>query len=153
VTRDWERAIRAGDVGALERLVAGGADVNARDRYGQTGLMVAAHLGRADVVRFLANHRATLDRTAKFGLSALMLAVVAGHADVVHVLVDAGADLEIRGTGAPGFSGKTALDLAVACGRADVLHVIRAAAETRRRSGALEQRDTPPDAVSGDSAR
>jgi hypothetical protein len=42
-----------------------------------------------------------------------MLAVVAGHAAVVRLRADAGADLSLRGTSAPGFAGKTAYDLAV----------------------------------------
>jgi hypothetical protein len=45
-----------------------------------------------------------------------MLAIGAGHEDVARVLADAGADLSLRGTGAPGFAGKTASDLAVECG-------------------------------------
>src|SRR5207248_8244131 len=57
---------------------------------------------------------AALDHTAKYGLSALMLAAVRGHTDVVSRLIDAGADVSLRGTGAPGFAGKTALDLATA---------------------------------------
>jgi hypothetical protein len=45
-----------------------------------------------------------------------MLAIVAGHAEVACVLAKAGADLSLKGTGAPGFTGKTAYDLAVARG-------------------------------------
>jgi hypothetical protein len=37
--------------------------------------------------------------------------------EVVRILAAAGADIDLRGTGAPGFVGKTALDLAAA--RAD----------------------------------
>jgi ankyrin repeat protein len=51
--------------------------------------------------------------TAKFGLSALMLALVAGHGEVARLLKKAGADLSLRGSGAPVFAGKTAYDLAV----------------------------------------
>jgi hypothetical protein len=43
-----------------------------------------------------------------------MLAVIAGHVAIVRLLVRAGADLTLRGRGAPGFMGKTAYDLAVA---------------------------------------
>jgi ankyrin repeat protein len=46
-----------------------------------------------------------------------MLAVINGRDAIVGLLVDAGADLTIRGTGAPGFDGKTALDIARAGGR------------------------------------
>lgn len=43
-----------------------------------------------------------------------MLAIIAKHSDIARMLVRAGADLRIRGSGAPGFAGKTAYDLAVA---------------------------------------
>ena len=75
--------------------------------------MLAAHAGHREVVETLIAHRANLNITAKFGLSALMLAIVAGHAEVARLLAKAGADLSLRGTGAPGFAGKTAYDLAV----------------------------------------
>ena len=85
----------------------------ARNRHGQTALMLAAHAGHHQLVEALIAHRADLNITAKYGLSALMLALVAGHARVALLLAGAGADLSLRGTGAPGFAGKTAYDLAV----------------------------------------
>lgn len=108
----WRDAIERGDVDAIRELVARDVDVDALDRYGQTGLMLAARAGRADLVAALIEHGADLDVTAKFGLSALMLAVVNGHAEVARLLVRAGCDRTLRGSGAPGFAGKTARDLA-----------------------------------------
>jgi ankyrin repeat protein len=122
---EWEQAVRRGDVECLGRLLAGGADVDARDRYGQTALMIAAQRGESSVVRLLLEKGAALDQTAKYGLSALMLAVIAGHAGIVRTLVEAGADLSLRGSGAPGFAGKTALELATARGQADMVAVLR----------------------------
>lgn len=108
----WEDAIKRGDVQAVLDLLGRGADIDARDRYGQTALMLAALAGHHEVVETLIAHRAKLNITAKFGLSALMLAIVAGHTEVARLLAQAGADLSLRGTGAPGFAGKTASDLA-----------------------------------------
>lgn len=88
-------------------------NINHLDRYGQTPLMRAAHAGHRETVEALIAQRASLNVTAKFGLSALMLAVIAGHTEIAHLLAKAGADLSLRGTGAPGFAGKTAHDLAV----------------------------------------
>jgi uncharacterized protein len=125
VKPDWEQAVRRGDLECLRRLLTAGADINSRDKYGQTALMIAARTGESSVVRFLVNNGAGLDYTAKYGLSALMLAVIGGHADIVRALVEAGADLTIRGTGAPGFAGKTALDLATAQSRSDLAAMLR----------------------------
>lgn len=109
----WEDAIKRSDVQVVVDFLGQGMDVNARNRYGQTALMLAAHAGHREVVEILIVHRADLDITAKFGLSALMLAIVAGRADVAHLLAKAGADLLLRASGAPGFAGKTAYDLAM----------------------------------------
>ena len=109
----WENAIKRNNVQMVLDLLGRGADVNALDRHGQTALMLAAHAGHRELVETLIAHRAKLNTTAKFGLSALMLTVVAGHAEVARLLLKAGADLSLRGTGAPGFAGKTARDLAV----------------------------------------
>jgi len=114
MTREWQHAVHRGSIDELQRLVAGGADVDARDEHGQTALMLAAVEGHGHVVEWLVEHGAALDHAAKYGLSALMLAVVNGHVDVVRILVRRGADLALRGTGAPGFAGKTARDLAIA---------------------------------------
>jgi hypothetical protein len=60
-----------------------------------------------------------------------MLAIVAGHSDVAGLLADAGTDLGLRGTGAPGFAGKTACDLAVERQMLELSAVLKPAAGTR----------------------
>jgi uncharacterized protein len=109
---DWEQAAQSGDVAVLRRMLRSGHNVDAIDGHGLTALMRASHEGRADAVTLLIAQGAALDHTSKFGLSALMLAVICGHSRIARALVTAGADTAIRGTGAPGFLGKTAADLA-----------------------------------------
>ena len=109
----WEDAIKCGNVAIVLDLLGRGIAVDARDRYGQTGLMLAAHAGHRELVKTLIAPRANLNITAKFGLSALMLAVVSGHTEIACLLAKAGADLSLRGSGAPGFADKTAYDLAL----------------------------------------
>jgi len=109
----WKRAIEQGDFAAVRGLLRTGFDINALDRYGQTALMLAAHRGHGEIVELLVAQGADLNVTAKYTLSALMLAVVAGHESIARVLARAGADLRIKGSGPPGFAGKSAYDLAV----------------------------------------
>lgn len=116
----WEDAIRRGDAEIVRDLLSRGINPNARDRNGQTGLMLAAHAGHLAAVQLLIDHGAALNVTAKFGLSAVMLAVIAGHTEIAQALARAGVDLTLRGTGAPGFAGKTAADLAAARGWNDL---------------------------------
>lgn len=121
----WENAVKHGDAQTVCALLAQGADVDARDHYGQTALMLAAHAGHREVVETLIAHRASLNITAKFGLSALMLSIVAGHAAIARILADAGADLSLRGCGAPGFADKTAYDLATARGMHELAELLK----------------------------
>ena len=121
----WEEAIKRGHVQLVLECLGRGTDVNARDRYGQTALMLAAHAGYREIVEILIAHRANLDITAKYGLSALMLAVVAEQVDVARLLAQAGADRSLRGTGAPGFADKTAHDLAVERGMRELAAAVK----------------------------
>lgn len=109
---DWRSAATTGNYADIASLLTEGTEINQRDRYGQTALMLAARHGRAEVVRLLLEYKAEMDVTAKYGLSALMLAVVNRHIEVAKQLVDAGANTQLRGSGAPGFAGKTARELA-----------------------------------------
>jgi ankyrin repeat protein len=120
----WEEAASRGDAQTARTLLTQGMGVDSRDSYGQTALMLAAHAGHRKVVELLIAHRANLNVTAKFGLSALMLAIVAGHTEIAILLAQAGADLALRGSGTPGFAGKTAYDLAAERGMQDLTKIL-----------------------------
>lgn len=121
---ELRNAAISGDSSVIARFLAEGTHANQRDRYGQTALMLAARHGRAEVVRLLLQHGADLDITAKYGLSALMIAVVNRHIEVARQLVGAGANTQLRGTGPPGFAGKTARELAEHGGLTDLANCI-----------------------------
>ncbi len=117
---EFRVAAIAGDLEAVEGLLAAGVEVDARDKYGQTALMLAARHGHSSVVTALLANGAGKDITAKYGLSALMLAVVNHHVEIAKRLVDAGADVSLRGSGDGGFAGKTAAELADGYGISDL---------------------------------
>jgi hypothetical protein len=121
---EWEQAIRDDDSERLAALIDDGADLDALDRYGQTGLMIAAMHGCDKAARLLIDHGAELDHTAKYRLSALMLAVINHHVEIVRMLVQAGADTTLRGGGAAGFYHKTAGDLAAHYGFDDLVEIL-----------------------------
>jgi ankyrin repeat protein len=124
VDQEFEAAVTAGDVRVVRRRLDEGADPDARDRHGQTGLMIAAHHGHGEVVDVLVTAGADLDVTAKYTLTALMLAIVARHEEVARRLLAAGASTTVRGSGAPGFHGKTAADLAREQGLRDLARLL-----------------------------
>ena len=87
-------------------MIAEGVSIDRRDRYGQTGLLLAAQRGNVDAVGVLLEQGADLSVTAKYGLSALILAVITRQVGVASLLIEAGADTEIHGSGAPGSTGR-----------------------------------------------
>jgi len=99
-----------------ERLLDGGAQVNARNNYGWTALMKAASAGRSDVVKLLYEHGASVNLTieeekaAKYvrgryvfprhkkGDTALTIAAREHDFETVSFLIwEAGADITIHG--------------------------------------------------------
>jgi ankyrin repeat protein len=120
----WKRATGSGDLVAIRALLDVPENLDSRDEHGQTALMNAARSGRAEVVTCLIEQGADLDVAAKYGLTALMLAIVNGHTGIAMALVRAGADVTRRGSGAPGFAGKTAVDLARARNQSELVSVL-----------------------------
>lgn len=124
LTKEWEQAIRKGDIDCLHSFVQQGTNINTKDGYGQSGLMIAAMHGLSSVVQYLVDQGAELNLTAKYHLTVLMLAVINGHVEIVRSLVAAGADQSIQGAGASGFHGMTAMDLANGQKRQDLVDAL-----------------------------
>ncbi len=75
----------------VELLLAEGADVNAKDKYGQTPLLLAAYEGHKAVVERLVANGANVTATAKNGATPLKVAAAKGHKDIVELLKRHGA--------------------------------------------------------------
>jgi hypothetical protein len=113
-------AARAGDAARVKALVAGGADVNARDAQGRTVLLQAVEAGSAPSVAVLVAAGADVDAADNNGLTALIEATRLGHEDVVASLLDAGADASLRHRGLG-----TALDVAERGGQPALARLLR----------------------------
>ncbi len=98
-------AARAGDREAIHSLLAGGADVNARDDAGNTPLMVAAMCADAETVNTLLKAGADVKAKNKAGATALLRA--ATFPARAELLLTAGADVAVQSE-----SGNSALMLA-----------------------------------------
>ena len=96
MTAELLEAVKTGDIDAVHKLLAAGADVNSRDSEGSTLLMLAAHAGNQAMVSALLDAGAEVNASDERGWTALMKAAYnadldQGFADVVQVLIDAGA--------------------------------------------------------------
>ena len=101
------QTVKAGDLDGLNRSLAAGMDVNARDSRGHTALMYAVDKGYVLLVEPLLAAQADPNVRAPDGATALFIAVVHGHSEIIPMLMQAGADPAIKGP-----KGKTAMEVA-----------------------------------------
>jgi ankyrin repeat protein len=87
-------AARAGQVQRVASLLESGAQVNSRDRNGDTPLNMAAARGNADLVDLLLRSKADVQLPNLTGVTPLMGAAYAGNAQIVRRLLEAGARID-----------------------------------------------------------
>lgn len=97
------RAAYYGDVPAIERELARGADVEETDERGRTALMWASYKGRTEAVRLLLSAGARIEATNDGGATALIAAGQGGSADVTTLLLSRGANVRAKD-----YKGRTA---------------------------------------------
>lgn len=112
-------AAKRGDVAAVQALLAKGANVNAKDNYGDTALMEASAKGHREVVQVLLDKGADVNAKTYRGHTALMPASNEGHREVVQALLDKGADVNAKDN-----DGWTALIYASSKGHHEVAQVL-----------------------------
>ena len=89
-------AVKAADRARVERLVAGGADVDAPQGDGATALHWAAHRDLAEVAALLVRAGAAVDAADDHGVTPLALACLNASDAMVGLLLEAGADPNLR---------------------------------------------------------
>ena len=122
---DVVAAAQAGDLDAVERLVALGLPVDARDAQGCTALLRACGGGHAALADWLLARGADADHAAASGATCLSAAVSMDHAGIARALLAHGAAVDRR---LPG--GVTPLLVAAALGRPDMVALLIEAGAT-----------------------
>lgn len=84
--------VRRGDVAYLTYLLQKGANPDLRNAKGETGLLIAASLGRADLIDILVKGGAKVNLANSSGETALIRAVQRRDQSMVRALLDLGAD-------------------------------------------------------------
>ena len=112
-------AVQRGDLATVDRLVAQGVDVDARNAQGDTALMLGAVNGHAGVVRSLLRGAAAVNARRPDGVTALMQAAWKGQNAVAQVLLEHGAVVDARDS-----AGRTALVWGSVTGQAAVVQTL-----------------------------
>jgi ankyrin repeat protein len=122
VNEDLYEASGRGDLPEVKRLLAKGADVNAKIEVGgvrgipkgvkSTALMAASGMGHQEIVQILLEKGADVNARTYAGMTPLMAASGMGHREIVQMLLDKGADVN-----AMSKTGRTALGETIMSGR------------------------------------
>ena len=89
-------AVYNNDVAAIDRLIAGGADVNARNDYGSTPLAEAAVVGNVAVIGKLLQAGAAVDSANADGQTALMVLARTSNVEAAKLLLKHKANVNQR---------------------------------------------------------
>lgn len=85
-------AVRSGDAARVEQALEGGADVNARDDWGRTPLLVATQLRHTPVIRLLLLRKPDVNAANRNDITPLIAAAQTGNEEAVKLLLAAGAE-------------------------------------------------------------
>ena len=111
-----------GDTEKTSQLLAEGVEIDGKNEYGNTALMIATLEGHLEIVKSLIARGADVNQRNRAGLTALMLASKKGYLEIVKALLAAGADVNVRTKG-----GVTALFAAKSEGHTAVVEILRKA--------------------------
>lgn len=93
---DIHTAVLMGNLKAVQQHLSAGTDLNVKDQYGSTPLIIAATFGRTEVADLLIKSNANLHTTSADESTPLHTAAFFCRTEIVRLLIDAGADKNLR---------------------------------------------------------
>lgn len=123
-------AVKENHIITVKALFAAGADVNTRDKLGETLLHMAAVRGYREMSSLLIAEGAEVNAKDERGLTPLHAAAWGGYQDILTLLINKGADINARSA-----EGMTPLHMAALSGQAKIIdQLILKGAEINARS-------------------
>lgn len=102
---DLHTAVATGNLEAIQQHIKAGSDLNAKDMYGSTPLIIATVFDKTEVALALIEAGADLNITNNDGSTPLITAAFLCRTEIVKALLDKGADKNVKNN-----AGRTALD-------------------------------------------
>ncbi len=93
---DLHMAALKGDIETIRQHIKAGSDLNEKDQFGSTPLIIASTFGKTEVAIALIGAGADLNLRNTDGSTALITAAFFCHTKIVKALLDKGADKNIR---------------------------------------------------------
>ncbi len=85
------QATKDGETEIVKALIESGADVKAKNKYGETALIVAAAWGHSEIVQIFLRAGADVNAQGEDGDTAMLKAITEGHTEIVKMLREAGS--------------------------------------------------------------
>lgn len=122
-----------GDLNLLKQYLGrfGAAIINERDSQQDTALTWAAWTGQKEIVAYLLEQGADINKTGMTGRTAIGWAANGGRREVVELLMDKGANTDLKDAG-----GSTPADLARNTGHPELADFIRENGTQKRKAAA-----------------
>ncbi|KAI8632076.1 hypothetical protein F5Y19DRAFT_472961 [Xylariaceae sp. FL1651] len=112
-------ALANGHKETVQLLLDRGADIESKDRFGQTPLSWAAEKGQKETVQLLLDRGADIESKDKVGRTPLSRAAERGQKQTMQLLLDRGADIESKDR-----FGQTPLSWAVKNGQKEIVQLL-----------------------------
>ncbi len=91
------RAVQNNNLEKCKELIKIGTDINQKDEYGDTSLMLACIYGYIQICSLLLKNGANVNKNNNYGISALIYASIKGCKEICLLLLKNGANVEKRG--------------------------------------------------------